>query len=75
MITVTDSQMTAYITKRSHHYEQILIVPLHFFNIYAPLKAPQDALNILMKIYFWNTHVGQSFTNFTCCMLDMKSFT
>ena len=46
-----------------------------FFNIYASLKAPQDALDILRKIYFWNTDVAQSLTNFTCCMLDMISFT
>lgn len=77
MITVTDSQMTADITETPHHYEKILIVSLHHEKkkIYTSLKAPQDALNILRKIYFWNTHVAQSFTNFTCCMLDMISFT
>lgn len=47
----------------------------NFFNTCASLKAPQDALNILRKIYFWNAHVAQSFTNFTCCMLDRGSST
>ena len=76
---MTESQMTAAITEISHHYEKNLqkfdsTISI-FFNIYASLKAPQDALDILRKIYFWNTHVAQSLTNFTCCMLDMISFT